>query len=91
VVTNSWGSGYTGTIRVTNSGTSAKSGWTASWQYSGSNRVTSSWNVSLSGGNPYTATPVSWNSTIGAGQTVEFGFQANTNGGGVERPTVNCR
>lgn len=91
VVTNSWGSGYTGTIRVTNSGTSAKSGWTASWQYSGSNRVTGSWNVSLSGGNPYTATPVSWNSTIGAGQTVEFGFQANTNGGGVERPTVNCR
>ncbi|MGV8837219.1 cellulase family glycosylhydrolase [Cellvibrio sp.] len=91
VVSNSWGSGYTGAIRVTNTGTSTKSGWTANWNYSGSNRITSSWNATLSGNNPYTATGASWNSTIGAGQTVEFGFQANTNGGGVETPAVTCR
>ncbi len=91
VVSNAWGSGFTGAIRVTNTGTSSKSGWTASWQYSGSNRITSSWNVSLSGSNPYSATGVSWNSTIGAGQTVEFGFQGNTNGGSVETPAVTCR
>ncbi|MDO8342079.1 MAG: cellulase family glycosylhydrolase [Cellvibrio sp.] len=91
VVSNSWGSGFTGAIRVTNTGTGTKSGWTATWQYSGSNRVTSSWNTNLSGSNPYTATNVGWNGTIGAGQTVEFGFQANTNGGSVEIPTVTCR
>lgn len=91
VVSNNWGSGFTGAIRVTNTGTSTKSGWTASWQYSGSNRITSSWNATLSGSNPYTATGVSWNSTIGAGQTVEFGFQANTNGSSVETPVVTCR
>jgi len=91
VVTNSWGSGFTGAIRVTNTGTDTTSGWTASWQYSGSNRVTSSWNTNLSGSNPYTATNVGWNGTIGAGQTVEFGFQANTNGGSVEMPAVTCR
>lgn len=91
VVTNSWGSGFTGAIRVTNTGTGTKSGWTATWQYSGSNRVTSSWNTNLSGSNPYTATNVGWNGTIGAGQTVEFGFQANTNGGSVEMPAVTCR
>ena len=91
MVTNSWSSGFTGAIRVTNSGTSTKSGWTATWQYSGSNRVTSSWNTNLSGSNPYTATNVGWNGSIGAGQTVEFGFQANTNGGSVETPTVTCR
>ncbi len=91
VVSNSWGSGFTGAIRATNSGTSSKSGWTASWQYSGSNRITSSWNVTLTGSNPYSATGVSWNSTIGAGQTVEFGFQGNTNGGSVEMPVVTCR
>lgn len=91
VVTNSWGSGFTGAIRVTNTGTGAKSGWTATWQYSGSNRVTSSWNTNLSGSNPYTATNVGWNGNIGAGQTVEFGFQANTNGGSVEMPAVTCR
>lgn len=91
VVSNSWGSGFTGAIRVTNTGTNNKSGWTASWQYSGSNRITSSWNTTLSGSNPYSATGVSWNSTIGAGQTVEFGFQGNTNGGSVEMPAVTCR
>lgn len=90
VVTNSWGSGFTGAIRVTNTGTGTKSGWTATWQYSGSNRVTSSWNTNLSGSNPYTATNVGWNGNIGAGQTVEFGFQANTNGGSVEIPAVTC-
>lgn len=91
VVSNSWGSGFTGAIRVTNSGTGAKSGWTATWQYSGSNRITSSWNTTLTGSNPYNATGLGWNNTIGAGQTVEFGFQGNTNGGSVETPTVTCR
>ncbi|WP_039912364.1 cellulase family glycosylhydrolase [Cellvibrio mixtus] len=91
VVSNSWGSGFTGAIRVTNSGTSAKSGWTASWQYSGNNRLTSSWNTTLTGSNPYSATGLGWNSNIGAGQTVEFGFQGNTNGGSVETPAVTCR
>jgi mannan endo-1,4-beta-mannosidase len=90
-VTNSWGSGFTGAIRVTNNSTNTRSGWTASWQYAGSNRITSSWNATVSGGNPYTATGVSWNSTIQPGQTVEFGFQANTNGGSVETPAVTCR
>ena len=91
VVSNSWGSGFTGAIRVTNTGTSATSGWTATWQYSGSNRITSSWNTNLGGSNPYTATNVSWNGNIGAGQTVEFGFQGNTNGGSAEIPAVTCR
>jgi mannan endo-1,4-beta-mannosidase len=91
VVSNSWGAGFTGAIRITNTGTSSKAGWTASWQYSGSNRITSSWNTTLSGNNPYAATGVSWNSNIGAGQTVEIGFQGNTNGSNVETPAVTCR
>jgi len=91
VVSNSWGSGFTGALRVTNTGTISTSSWTATWQYSGSNRITSSWNANLSGSNPYTATNVSWNGNIGAGQTVEFGFQGNTNGGSAEIPAVTCR
>ena len=91
VVSNSWGSGFTGAIRVTNTGTGTKSGWTASWQYSGSNRITSAWNASVTGSNPYSATGLGWNNSIGAGQTVEFGFQGNTNGGSVEKPTVTCK
>lgn len=90
-VTNSWSSGFTGVIRVTNTGTSTKTGWTASWQFVGSNRITSSWNATLTGSNPYSATNIAWNGTLGAGQSAEFGFQGNTNGGSVEAPAVTCR
>ncbi len=90
VISNSWGSGFTGAIRITNTGTSTKSGWTANWRYSGSNRITSSWNATLSGSNPYSATGAGWNNNISAGQTVEFGIQGNTNGGSVETPAVTC-
>lgn len=91
VVSNSWGSGFTGAIRVTNNGSSAISGWSATWQYSGANRITSSWNANFSGSNPYTATNLGWNGSIGAGQSVEIGFQGNTNGGSIEKPNVSCK
>ncbi len=91
VVTNSWTGGYQGAIRVTNKGISAISHWTATWQYAGANRLTSSWNATVTGSNPYSATSLSWNGNLTAGQTVEFGVQGNTNGGAVETPVVSCK
>jgi mannan endo-1,4-beta-mannosidase len=91
VVTNSWAGGYQGAIRVTNKGTNAINGWTATWQYTGANRLTSSWNATVTGANPYSATNLSWNGSVGAGQTVEFGVQGNTNGGSIEAPAVSCK
>lgn len=88
VVTNSWGSGFTAAIRISNTSSTAINGWNVSWQYN-TNRVTNLWNANLSGSNPYAATNLGWNGTIPPGQTVEFGFQGVTNGGAVERPTVN--
>jgi mannan endo-1,4-beta-mannosidase len=78
-------------VRVTNTGTSSRSGWTASWQYAGANRVTNAWNGTLTGTNPYSVNNLGWNGTLGAGQSVEFGFQGNTNGGTIETPVVTCR
>ena len=91
VVTNSWGNGYQGAIRVTNKGTSTINGWSATWQYAGANRLTSSWNATITGTNPYSANSLSWNTNLTAGQTVEFGIQGNTNGSAVETPVVNCK
>ena len=90
-VTNSWGTGFTGVIRITNTGTSSKTGWAATWQYAGSNRLTNSWNATVTGSNPYSAANLGWNGTLGGGQTAEFGFQGNTNGGSLETPAVTCR
>ena len=88
VVTNSWSSGFTAAIRISNTTSAAVNGWNVSWQY-GTNRVTNLWNANLSGSNPYSATNLGWNGTIQPGQTVEIGFQGTTNGGAVETPTVN--
>lgn len=86
VVNNSWGAGATASIEITNTGSTALNGWSVSWNYV-NNRITGSWNATLSGSNPYSATNLSWNGGVQPGQTVSFGFQVNTNGA-VETPAV---
>lgn len=86
-VTNSWGSGFTGSINITNDTGSAVNGWTVSWNYSGGSRVTNAWNANVSGSNPYSASDSGWNGSIQPGQSVQFGFQGTANGT-MEIPTV---
>ena len=63
--TNSfWNNGFTGAIRICNTGTNAINGWNISWNYGDATRVSNSWNANVTGSNPYTATPLSWNSII---------------------------
>jgi|SRR5690554_2974253 len=91
VISNSWDGGFTGAIRITNQGTSAINGWNVSWSYSGSTRLSGTWNADVSGSNPYSASNLSWNSTIQPGQSVEFGFQGTFQGsdsGDLETPQV---
>ncbi len=89
VVTNEWSDGFTGAIRITNTGNSAISSWSVSWDYTDGSRVTNSWNASVTGNNPYTASGSGWNGAIAAGQTIEFGFQGTKGGSGnAAIPTV---
>ncbi len=87
-IDNQWGSGFVASITVKNDTGAAVNNWSVNWQYA-NNRITNSWNANLSGSNPYTATNVGWNGSIAAGQSVSFGFQGNSNGNTIERPTVN--
>jgi hypothetical protein len=87
-VDNEWSTGYTASITVKNDTNTAVNNWSVNWQY-GSNRMAGGWNANFSGNNPYTATNMSWNGNIAAGQSVSFGFQVNKNGGSAERPTIN--
>ncbi len=84
-VTNNWGSGFTGEIKVTNDTSSIVNNWSVSWQESGVT-VTNAWNATLSGSNPYTATALSWNGTLAPKASASFGFQANGTAGA---PKVN--
>jgi GH35 family endo-1,4-beta-xylanase len=87
-IDNQWGSGFVASITVKNDTGAAVNNWSVNWQYA-NNRITNSWNANLSGSNPYTATNVGWNGNIAAGQSISFGFQGNTNGSTVERPSIS--
>lgn len=86
VVNNAWGAGATASIEITNNGTTALNGWSVNWNYV-NNRITGSWNATLSGSNPYSASNLSWNGSVQPGETVSFGMQVATNGA-VETPLV---
>lgn len=84
-VTNNWGSGFTGEIKVTNDTAATVNNWSVSWQESGAT-VTNAWNATLTGSNPYTAASLSWNGTLAPKASASFGFQAN---GTAAAPKVN--
>ncbi|HSC66147.1 MAG TPA: pectinesterase family protein [Cellvibrio sp.] len=75
-VTSNWGSGFTGEIKVTNDTNQSVNNWSVSWQEAGAS-VTSAWNATLGGSNPYTATALGWNASLAPGASASFGFQAN--------------
>ncbi|WP_100448035.1 lytic polysaccharide monooxygenase [Glycomyces xiaoerkulensis] len=87
---NSWGSGATVTITVTNNGSSQLSGWAADWAFPSSDvSITNSWNADItSQGDSFSASPVGWNSEIAAGQSVDFGF--NVSGSLTELSGIGC-
>ncbi len=85
LISNEWNSGYTGGIRISNTGTQPIDGWSVNWELGEGASVTNSWNVELSGSNPYTASDMGWNGSIQPGQSVEFGFQVSKGGSGSAR------
>ncbi|MGN0921129.1 MAG: endo-1,4-beta-xylanase [Cellvibrio sp.] len=86
-VNNEWPDGFVATITITNDTDAPLNSWDVAWQYA-SNRVASSWNANVSGTNPYRAQGLSWNSSIGVGQSASFGIQGVKNGANAERPTI---
>ncbi|MFZ6029919.1 MAG: cellulose binding domain-containing protein [Chloroflexota bacterium] len=81
---NTWNSGFTADVKITNNGSSAIQGWTLTYRYANGQQVTSAWNatVSQSGANVTASNPSShWNGTIPAnGGSVSFGIQGTHNG-----------
>lgn len=87
-ITNDWGNGFTASIKITNTGATAVTGWSVSWNYTNATRVTNLWNGVMTGSNPYTVTHMDWNKTIQPGQSVEFGFQGTKPNGTAVIPAV---
>ena len=90
LVPNDWGSGFTAALTITNTGTTAISGWTLAFAFAGNQRITNGWNANWSqpaGSANVTATNLDYNRTIAAGASVsDLGFNASYSGGNA-RPT----
>lgn len=86
-IENEWDTGFTANITITNDTGSPISNWSVNWQYA-NNRMSSGWNASFSGTNPYSASNLSWNANLAAGQSVSFGVQGEKSGSAAEKPTI---
>ncbi|MEU7916853.1 cellulose binding domain-containing protein [Microbispora bryophytorum] len=85
---SSWNSGFTASISITNTGTSAINGWTLSFTLPSGQSITSGWNATYSpSSGQVSAANVSYNGTIAPGATVDIGFQA-THTGNTAEPTA---
>ncbi|MCM4076553.1 glycoside hydrolase family 3 N-terminal domain-containing protein [Paractinoplanes hotanensis] len=84
--TNDWSTGFTGTVAVTNTGTTAVSPWTLTWTFSGGQSITQAWSARVTQtGSVVTATGEAWSAALAPGATVSFGFNGS-HGGSNPRP-----
>jgi polysaccharide lyase-like protein/cellulose binding protein with CBM2 domain len=77
---NSWSSGFTADVKVTNNGP-AVSSWTVTWAFAGDQRVTNAWNATVTQtGTAVSAASVAWNGSLATGASTSFGFQGTYSG-----------
>jgi cellulose 1,4-beta-cellobiosidase len=91
-VQTDWGSGFTAGLTVTNNGTTAITGWTVTYSYSGNQTLQSGWsgNWTQSGEN-VTVTNASWNGSLAAGASATgIGANFNYSGTNTAPSSVTC-
>jgi chitodextrinase len=80
--TDDWGSGFIGSVTISNGGTTSVSGWTLQLQLPAGVAITDTWSAKQGGASTgvVTFTPADWTKTIAAGGSVTFGFQGSASG-----------
>ncbi|KRD45159.1 exoglucanase [Cellulomonas sp. Root930] len=78
---SSWNTGFTASVKVTNTGTTALSSWTLGFTFANGQTVTQGWSADWSqSGTAVTAKNAAWNGTLGAGQSTDIGFNGSHTG-----------
>jgi len=87
---NDWGTGFTTSVTIANTGTTAINGWTLAFSFAGNQRISNGWSATwtqAAGSANVTAVNADFNRTIAAGASVkDIGFQAAYTGTNA-RPT----
>ncbi|XVU23915.1 GH12 family glycosyl hydrolase domain-containing protein [Actinoplanes sp. CA-054009] len=79
--TNTWNTGLTANVTVTNTGSAALNGWTLGFTLPSGQSITGSWNATLTGSTgAITARNVAYNGTLAPNASTSFGFQATHSG-----------
>ncbi|MEW2400573.1 cellulose binding domain-containing protein [Streptomyces sp. NPDC046862] len=80
-ITNQWSGGFQADVQLTNTGTSAWSGWSLNWSFPNGQTVSQVWNAAYTqSGSGVTAKNVGWNGSVAAGSSVGFGFTGSWSG-----------
>ncbi|UUU26106.1 cellulose binding domain-containing protein [Streptomyces sp. DSM 40750] len=80
-VTNEWSGGFQADVRLSNTGTSAWTGWSLGWTFPNGQTVAQLWNADhTQSGSAVTARNIGWNGNVAAGSSVSFGFTGSWSG-----------
>ena len=78
---SSWNTGFTASIKVTNTGTTAISNWTLGFSFANGQTITQGWSADWSqSGAAVTGKGLSWNSTLAPGASTDIGFNGSHSG-----------
>ncbi len=90
-VQTDWGTGFTASITVTNTGSTAITGWTLSYSYSGNQQLTQGWSGNWSqSGETVTVANASWNGNLAAGASTQIGANFSYTGTNTAPASVTC-
>jgi endoglucanase len=86
-----WGGGFVGSVTVTDTGTTALTGWTVTFTLGGDQKVTSAWNASLVQSIEYvTASNLGYNGSVAVGASTSFGFQGTWSSSDAVPASLTC-
>ena len=78
---NSWNNGFTASVRVTNNGPGALSGWNLQFTFANGQTVQQGWSADWSqSGSTVTASNAAWNGSLAQGASVDIGFNGAHSG-----------
>jgi cellulose 1,4-beta-cellobiosidase len=78
---NSWSTGFTGNVSVTNLGDPITGGWNLAWDFAGNQRITQGWSATITqSGQHVTAANPSWAPGLATNASATFGFNADYSG-----------
>ncbi|GAA2522725.1 glycoside hydrolase family 6 protein [Winogradskya humida] len=78
---NTWSTGFTGNVTVTNLGDPITNGWTVAWAFAGNQTVTQGWNATITqSAKNVTAVSPTYANSLATNASATFGFNANYSG-----------